>query len=175
MNHPRSIGCQAVRQHLSAYRAGEIHPVLQRRIAHHIHECDSCYAFYRSDHAFERELRQLLTTPPSGDFGRVWQGIQRDLSRPSASTRPVGYALLVTALLLMLLVPMTFGRNGIAWATPPTPPSPRSQTVVLAQGRTTPSPVGEALSTFVNVETTISTPDAPYRTESSTILSLMTP
>ncbi|MBN8592540.1 MAG: zf-HC2 domain-containing protein [Anaerolineae bacterium] len=175
MNRPRPICCEAVQQHLAAYRSGEIHPALQRRIAQHLHACDSCYALYRNNQVLEQEMRQVLMAPPPVDFGRVWQGIQVDLARPTESNPPVRYALLATALLLMLLVPMTFGRSGIAWATPPTPPAPRSHAVVLLLERATPSPNGAVTLSETLPDTPASTPDAAYRTESLTVLSIMTP
>ncbi len=175
MNHPRPIRCRTVEQHLPAYRAGEIHPALQRRIAYHLHHCDTCYNLYRRDLEIGRDVSQVLNTPHPVDFGHVWQGIKRDLNTPVTTTPPVRYALLVTALLLMLLVPMTFGRNGIAWATPPTPPAPRLQTAMLLAERATPSPIGAALQNQTRKDTAVSTPDASYPNDSLTVLSIMTP
>jgi predicted anti-sigma-YlaC factor YlaD len=173
MKYPRPMRCRAVQQHLPAYRAGEGQPALRNRIAHHLHTCDSCYTLYRSHRSLEQEIRLALTAPPPADLNRVWQGIQRDLAQPATSAPPLRYALLVTALLLMLLVPMTFERNGIAWATPPTPPSPRLVAASVEMERATPAPAGMAL--MAAADQPVSTPDAPYRTESSSLLSIMTP
>jgi anti-sigma factor RsiW len=170
------MNCRAVERHLLAYRAGEGHPALRRRIARHLHECDRCYARYQSDQALEPEMRRALSSPPPGDFGRVWRGIQRDLAQPTPAASPMRYALALTALLLMLLLPMTFGSGGIAWATPPTPPSPRSGADLEGLERATPSPASSAMNTLVaRAETPASTPDAPYRTESLSVISITTP
>jgi anti-sigma factor RsiW len=172
----RPMRCAAVHQHLLSYMAGEGHPSLRRRIAHHLQACDACYARYQREAALTRELRAALTpaASPPADLGRVWQGIQWELRQPAQPTLPMRYALVAVALTLMLLVPMTFDRGGKVWATPPTPPSP--QTDLMVERATPAAPVMLASTVnVVEVNTPVSTPDASYRADTVRLISITTP
>lgn len=82
--------CQYCQEHLIAYINNEATPRIRRRVADHLHSCETCYAIYTRERDAAQQLSRELTL-----FGRandnqldsLWSVIQDEIETPEPITR----------------------------------------------------------------------------------------
>ena len=134
--------------HMAQYLSGDLSDAARRRIARFIDECQDCYLEYIRQVEFvsqlEREL-PALGRPDSQRLDALWASIQTELNlsdrTPSLtgggkqrSNWSFGYGLVMLALSIALMIPMTVGYHAsVAALDLP----PRPQTAEIARTPTT--------------------------------------
>ncbi|MEM6284650.1 MAG: zf-HC2 domain-containing protein [Chloroflexota bacterium] len=102
------ISCQHVHEHLIAYVNGETGPRLRRRIAEHLHTCDSCYADYVRERDTARDAQNdltLLGRPESTQLDRIWEAVHVELdTMPAQPQQPQTYGVRRSLALVTLMV-----------------------------------------------------------------------
>ena len=136
--------------HMAQYLSGDLSDAARRRIARFIDECQDCYAEYIRQLAFANTLEQELAAlgrPDSQKLDAIWASLQTELNqsarapasigadKPRASSS-LGYGLVMLAISIALLIPMTAGYRASAALDLP----PRPQRAAIAR---TPAPAAQ--------------------------------
>jgi anti-sigma factor RsiW len=123
---------------MTAFVNHELPSETRRRVARYIDECPKCYAEYRWQQAIHAELSSQLPAfgrPSSPQLDRIWTGVYRELSAPSAPpARPqsqMRYGMAVLTITLVLMLPMFLKYQGQVAPLTVTQPTPY-ETLVAA-------------------------------------------
>ena len=123
--------------HMARYVAGDLSDAVRRRVARYIDECEDCYREYLGHREFSLKLERNLPTlgrPNPEKLDQVWLSLQAELRAPArhrawlrdfgtSATAPFNYGLVIVAISIALLLPLTIGYQAslISVELPPAP------------------------------------------------------
>lgn len=119
----RYLRFRYVKARMTAYINGELPQVTRRFIARQIDEDERCYNEYILQRRTKNELERILPTlgrSNEAQLNNIWSNIQAEMNKPSEMrmTAPkhsfqLGYGLVVVAMTLALLLPLTFEAQSV--------------------------------------------------------------
>lgn len=109
--------------HMARFVNGDLTDSVRRRVARYIDECEDCYREYMRHREFALKLERNLPTlgrPEAAQLDHIWRSLQADLALApsrqswfgdfSSRANPnLSYGLVIIAITLALLLPMTIG------------------------------------------------------------------
>ena len=112
-----------VKARMTAYISGELPTATRRFIARQIDEDERCYKEYIRQRQTKNELERVLPTLGRSDetqLSNIWANIQTELNRPAETIVTVrkhsfqlGYGLVIVAMTIALLVPLSFDAQSV--------------------------------------------------------------
>jgi predicted anti-sigma-YlaC factor YlaD len=157
------MNCQHCQKYIGAYLDDELKPAVRRQVAAHLRDCEICYVAYCQQRELQHELAHYVPQIGVGKypaFERVWGALQQDAARPQAPMRYFRkrYSLVLAAIALIFIVPLTMGNGQLKRVGPPTQPAP--VTAHATPNSTEPNPTAAALS--MNMKVSWLTPEPKH-------------
>jgi anti-sigma factor RsiW len=153
------ISCFECQSRLDAYINRDLPLRKRQRVAHHLHQCEACYAAYTNLRGLTQELRADLSfmgQPGVAQLDQMWLAIQTDMShaRPVRRRFKRRYGLAALILLLALILPWSLKEHEFVLAFPLQSAQNQHRPAPIPAGLTPESPVAHGGETIVDLHVT---------------------